>query len=179
MDSGCNETLHCMIPTSPEEGVQRWIQSVKFGKKRITVAEVLEELKERDRSSWRTMKQRIERVQQGRIRQLDLDREMIIAPANRDVREDQLNDAKPWLAEIKVDRTNNPKKWYRIYFGDLADQSGEVPNRMLACGAHTKKEGSSVAITSKAQTLSMVVASNALIWWCLRRGVRIGYRLAD
>lgn len=177
MESRCNETLHCMIHTSPEVGEARWIDTVPFGKKRATVAKSLEELKELDRGSWRTMMQRIERVQQGRIRPSDLERKMIIAPAGLDVRPEQLNGEKPWLAEIKVDRTSEPKRWHRIYFGDVGDEPDKVRNRMLASGTHTKKEGRSRKATTDAQTISMVFASNALIWWCTTRGTGLRYRL--
>lgn len=178
MDGRCNDTLHCMIPTSGEAACRRWIDTVPSGKNRQTVEGSLEQLKSADRGTWRLMVANIRRVQEGRITQLDFERGAVIAPAGKHVDPRGLTGPKPWLAEIKADRTKDPRKWHRIYFGDVADVPGEVRNRLVASGMHTKTDRGERA-AREAQTMSMESAMKALMWWCSVRGpsgLNVAYR---
>lgn len=172
--SRCNDTLHCMIPTPEEEARERWIDTAPFGRTPQTVAESLETLKSQDRATWAMMMERIRRVQRGEIRQFDLDRGAVIAPAGLRVDQKKLQGPRPWMAEIKADRTKDPRMWHRVYFGDVADAPGEPKNRMVAAGTHTKTDKGKRS--ASAQTKSMESALKALIWWCANRGGGISYR---
>lgn len=171
---GWKRDLHCMIPTDGEAGQQRWIDDLPFGKRRETVAGKLELLKSTDRRTWAAMMQAIRRVQTGQIRQVDLDRGHVVAPAGLKVSPRGLNGPKPWLAEIKANRTRNPREWHRVYFGDVGDEPGEVTHRMVASGMHTKTE--TQRGVQKQQTLSMEAAMKALIWWCGNSSAGVSYR---
>lgn len=112
MDSRCDDILHCMIPTTGEDAARRWIDTVPSGRQRQTVEGGLAQLKAADRGTWRLIMANIRRVREGRVTALDFERGAVIAPAGTLVDPRGLAGPKPWLAEIKADRTKDPRKWH-------------------------------------------------------------------